>query len=288
MRASPISVTSAPASGGPLGERAGHARARRGACRGRRRRSSAPVHHDERVAHPTGELLVDLVGDGAADVVGLEGGGQVGRVAWSPCRRPYPGPGRLTSGGPGRVAQSSERSERRWPRRTPSSGRGPAGPAASTGRGWAASRTASARASRSSEDGPARSSRASRSTSQPRGAESRSLCGVAQVVGVRLGVGRERADDGGLVGVDVGERGRRRTTARGARTTTEETHAQDATTRAGPPARRLAVVTTPDRGRSATGAAADARARRSARSTRRTGAGPPDAGASASTRSRWT
>ena len=49
---------------------------------------------------------------------------------------------------------------------------------------------------------------------------------VAQVVGVRLGVGRERTDHRGHVGVDVGEGGRGRTTTGGARTTTEETHAR--------------------------------------------------------------
>ena len=56
------------------------------------------------------------------------------------------------------------------------------------------------------------------------GAESRSPCDLAQVVGVRLGVGRERADDGGLVGVDVGQRGDRGTAARGARATPDRTH----------------------------------------------------------------
>jgi hypothetical protein len=56
---------------------------------------------------------------------------------------------------------------------------------------------------------------------------------VAQVVGVRLGVGRQRAEDGGLVAVDVGEGGDRRTPAGGARTAADGTHDADATRRFG-------------------------------------------------------
>ena len=50
-----------------------------------------------------------------------------------------------------------------------------------------------------------RTRRRARTTSQPRGAVIRSACSSTEVVGVRLGVGRERAEDGGAVGVDVGQ-----------------------------------------------------------------------------------
>lgn len=53
---------------------------------------------------------------------------------------------------------------------------------------------------------------------------------VAQVVGVWFGVGRQRADDGGLVGVHVGERGRGGAPTGCARTSSKETHDRDATT----------------------------------------------------------
>src|SRR5207342_2946635 len=58
---------------------------------------------------------------------------------------------------------------------------------------------------------------------------------LAQVVGVRLGVRRERTDDGRLVGVDIGERRDRRAAARGARTAPDGTHGADATSGAGQP-----------------------------------------------------
>ena len=58
---------------------------------------------------------------------------------------------------------------------------------------------------------------------------------VAQVVGVRLGVGRERTDHRRLVGVDVGERGDRRAAARGARTAPGGTHGADGTSGAAEP-----------------------------------------------------
>ena len=58
--------------------------------------------------------------------------------------------------------------------------------------------------------GPSASgSGASRSTSQPRGAVQPLAVHLAQVVGVRLGVRRQRAEHGGRVGVDVGQRGDR-------------------------------------------------------------------------------
>ena len=112
-----------------------------------------------------------------------------------------------------------------------SRGRSPrAGATRSGATGRAASRTASASASRSSVDGPwSAGSRASRSTSQPRGADSRSLCVVAQVVGVRLGVGGQRAEDRRLVGVDVGQRRDRGSTAGRARTAAGRTHVADGT-----------------------------------------------------------
>ena len=127
------------------------------------------------------------------------------------------------------VSPSTRRSTRRWPRRPTS--RAPSGTAPSVTSTWgrAASRTASARASRSSLEGPSASgSGASRSTSQPRGAESRSECSLAQVVGVRLGEGGERAEDGRLVAVDVGERGDRRPPAGGPGATAGGTHEPDA------------------------------------------------------------
>ena len=49
------------------------------ACRGRRPRSGAD-HLDERGARRAGQLLVELVGDGAAHVVRLEDRVDVGRV----------------------------------------------------------------------------------------------------------------------------------------------------------------------------------------------------------------
>ena len=79
MLASPISVTSAPAVAAPS------AKARD--MPGEDGRMSWPTttlvgarHRHERVAHPSGELLVDLVGHGAPHVVRLEHGGQVGGV----------------------------------------------------------------------------------------------------------------------------------------------------------------------------------------------------------------
>ncbi len=49
----------------------------------------------------------------------------------------------------------------------------------------------------------------------------------AQVVGVRLGVGGERAEDGGAVGVGVGERRARRLAAAGLRALPRQVHASD-------------------------------------------------------------
>ena len=65
---------------------------------------------------------------------------------------------------------------------------------------------------------------ASRSTSQPRGRGEPLGVGGAQVVAVRLGVGGQRAEDGGRVGVDVGERRDRRATAGGPRTAADGAH----------------------------------------------------------------
>lgn len=48
---------------------------------------------------------------------------------------------------------------------------------------------------------------------------------LAQVVAVRLGVGGERPDDGGPIGVDVGERRNGRDGARGARAAPDRAHA---------------------------------------------------------------
>lgn len=53
----------------------------------------------------------------------------------------------------------------------------------------------------------------------------------AQVVGVRLGVGRERSDDGGRVGIDVSERGHRGTAAGGPRAAAQRAHGGDRTRR---------------------------------------------------------
>ena len=58
---------------------------------------------------------------------------------------------------------------------------------------------------------------------------------------MRLGVGRQRAEHRGLVGVDVGERGDRGTAAGGARTTTGRTHAADGTRPGAPRRTRLAA-----------------------------------------------
>ena len=63
--------------------------------------------------------------------------------------------------------------------------------------------------------------------------------GHAQVVAVRLGVGRERAEDRRRVGVDVGERGDGRAAAGGARTAADRAHGANRTQDgdAGPPTR---------------------------------------------------
>ena len=213
--------------------------ARTAACRARRRRRRAPVTDDERVADPAGEVLVDLVGDGPAHVVGLEDGGEVAS-AGSAGRRIGPTLAcvdrrhryrRRRASVLGCAARAGARGGR-VPRRARCAALGAA--ATATGRGWAASRTASARASRSSEVGPGAVVGGEPQHLPAAGRGQALAVGVAQVVGVRLGVGRERADDRGLVGVDVGERGRGGTPARGARTATEETHERDATTRAEP------------------------------------------------------
>jgi predicted Zn-dependent protease with MMP-like domain len=57
---------------------------------------------------------------------------------------------------------------------------------------------------------------------------------LAQVVGVRLGVGREWTDDRSRVGVDVGERRHRRAAAGGPRAAAQRAHGGDRTRR-GPP-----------------------------------------------------
>ena len=90
----------------------------------------------------------------------------------------------------------------------------PPGSTRGGGAGRPASRTASASASRSSSDGPG----AGRSLRQPQHlppARRREALAVdlAQVVGMRLGVRRQRAEHGGLVGVDIGQRGDRRSAA---------------------------------------------------------------------------
>lgn len=52
---------------------------------------------------------------------------------------------------------------------------------------------------------------------------------AAQVVGMWLGVGSQRTQDGSLIGVDVGEGGRRRPATCSTRTPTEQTHQAEAT-----------------------------------------------------------
>ncbi len=84
--------------------------------------------------------------------------------------------------------------------------------------------------------------------------------GLAQVVGVRLGVRRERAQDGRLVGVHVRQRVDRGTAARGARTATGGTHAANATPPGAAPIRLAAWTATgtlPRRGSGVPGTAAD-------------------------------
>ena len=124
------------------------------------------------------------------------------------------------------TAQSSGAlgSTRRWPRR----------PGAFTGGSSTcrsarpASRTASASAVRSSHAVLRRGELALEPHDLPP-----ARCGepvgvlVAQVVGVRLGLGGERADDGGGVGVDVGERGHRELGAPGSRTPPHAQHVRD-------------------------------------------------------------
>ena len=56
---------------------------------------------------------------------------------------------------------------------------------------------------------------------------------LAQVVGVRLGVGGQRTEHGRLVGVDVGQRHHRRPAARGAGAAAGGLHGPDATSRRG-------------------------------------------------------
>ena len=97
--------------------------------------------------------------------------------------------------------------------------------AAAAGAGRAASRTALASASRSSRLGVGRAGVGVEPHDLPAARRGEPLaCVLAQVVGVRLGVGRERADDGGGVGVDVGERRHGGRAARGARAATQGAH----------------------------------------------------------------
>ena len=133
-----------------------------------------------------------------------------------------------TTGGSGvDRSRSSGGSTRRWPRR-PCSGPGRSCPAGHAGppRVGPPPATASASASRSSLLGPSSAgSGASRTISQPRGAVSRSPWTVAQVVAVRFGVGGQRPEHGGGVGVDVRQRHHGRSVARGSRATPHRTHA---------------------------------------------------------------
>ena len=155
----------------------------------------APVTCDERARRcARASALVDLVGDGAADVVRLEDRGEVRRVAGCRGHGAEPSRGR-------RVSRCV--STRRWPRRVvsrPASCERRRRPAAGTGR--AASRTASASASRSSlgrslrRPGPARAgappsrgapraARCGRRTGRRRAARRRSPAGRARPSGRR-------------------------------------------------------------------------------------------------------
>ena len=242
MEASPIISTSAPASAAPAANAAASA--------GELGRMScpttivgAPVTAHERRTRAPAQLLVELVGDRATHVVRLEDGVRVGPVGGGPlggrhAREPNDPPaGRAgqsgvtprSAPGGGRGVRSRDRHPSAPPRAAPGSPRPSAGPP----RG----RRRRGRAGRPSRAGCVLGSGARRSTSQPRGAESRSAVRVAEVVGVRLGVRRERAHDGRLVGVHVGEGGDRGAVARSARTTPAVTHGADGT--AGAAERRL-------------------------------------------------
>ncbi len=169
---------------------------------------------------------VELLADDAADVVGLhdrpDRSAAHGRAddPSGHCGRPR-GAGSLpghaqSSAGPG--------STRRWPRRPV-----PVAGTASTGRSARpASRTASASAVRSSVLCCGRGELALEPHHLPaaRGGEPVRVLG-AQVVGVRLGLRGERADDRRRVGVDVGERGHRELGAPGPRTPPHTQHVLD-------------------------------------------------------------
>ena len=127
------------------------------------------------------------------------------------------------------------------------------------GTGRAASRTASASASRSSLDGP----RGRRVPGEPEhlpaaGRREPLAVRVAEVVGVRLGVGRQRAEHRRLVGVDVGQRADRGAAAGGARTAAGRTHGPDGTRRVRRPPIRLAAVEPGSRRRGPSGTGAGA------------------------------
>ena len=107
-------------------------------------------------------------------------------------------------------------------------GRGRCRPAGAGVRGRPASRTASARASRSSVVGCGLRVVGHEADDLPAagGGEAGRVLG-AQVVGVRLGVRRQRAEDGGPVGVDVGQGGDRGPAARRLGAPTGQVHSSD-------------------------------------------------------------
>ena len=227
--------------GRAVGERAGEAGRAGPHVVADDRSSAAPVTATNAAPGRAGQVLVELVGHGAADVVRLEDGVEVGGVA------------RSSRTCPEACLVGTERQSVVQHAQVAAAGDLAAGPsaagsigtwAAGRRRGRAASRTASARASRSSPLGPGDGGVGGQPQDLPAAGGGEPLAvQLAQVVGVRLGVRRERAEDGGLVGVDVGQRVDRGATAGGARTATGEAHAPDATRRAAARRFRLAAVT---------------------------------------------
>ena len=214
--ASPIITTSAPASVAPVAKAA--------ASPGELGRMSWPTttvvgpgHLDVRPAGRARQRLVDLLRRQPPDVVRLEDGAD---GVW------------IRHGGEPRCAvgyepgASSWVSTRRWPRRKVSRE-----PYSATGRLRGGRHRAGGLADRVREGeqvvvgGASRREVGDQPQHLPAARRGQPLgVPVAQVVGVRLGVGRERAEHCRLVGVDIGERRDRGTGARGARAAAGRAH----------------------------------------------------------------
>ena len=218
--ARPMSTTSRPCPVTPSANARGQ--------RGRAVAHVAPDHDAARAlgAHQPGQRRaerphqrrVELLAHDSADVVGLDDARKVGHgrhPIWAfrgpDASTPVPvSPADESRQHPQVPAPAGARPPARpRPGDPPGRPRGPPRPAGSGRHWWAAA---------------AANSPSNRTTSQPRGAVSRLACAGAQVVGMRLGLGGQRADDGRGVGVDVGERGHRELGAPGPRTPPHTQH----------------------------------------------------------------